>query len=68
MGTSVWRKLRVFCAGPLGGMENSISGCQHLALDKMKVGKRKYRAENIKLPDCVHITPYWLLTAPCIFH
>lgn len=64
MGTSVWRKLRVFCVGPPGRMESLISGCQHLALDKMTGGEKKFRTENIKLPDCVDIMLCWLLTAP----
>lgn len=50
--------------GPPGRMQSFISGCQHLALDKMKGGGKKFRAENIKLPDCVDIMPCWLLTAP----
>lgn len=50
--------------GPLGSLESLINGCQHLPLDKMKVGGGEIRAENIKLPDCVDIMPCWLLTAP----
>lgn len=48
MGTSCWRKLKVFSMGPPDRMESLVSGCQHLALEKMKVG-RKLWAENIKI-------------------
>lgn len=40
MRTNFWRALKVFSMGPPDScrMESLVSGCQYLALEKMKIG------------------------------